>query len=107
MDSTLEIDGIWVGGRPSNPANSRSGSGTKKQPRVALVQRDAEGRRKTQYFETGGHRAIYHDGWVAASFHGVPWELAGSVGLGIASIGFRSIYPMPRAQFITPLMIVM
>jgi arylsulfatase len=41
---------------------------------------DAEGRRKTQYFETGGHRAIYHDGWVAASFHGVPWELAGSVG---------------------------
>jgi arylsulfatase len=41
---------------------------------------NAEGRRKTQYFETGGHRAIYHDGWVAASFHGVPWELAGSVG---------------------------
>jgi arylsulfatase len=41
---------------------------------------NAEGRRKTQYFETGGHRAIYHDGWVAASFHGVPWELAGSIG---------------------------
>ena len=36
--------------------------------------------RNTQYFETGGHRAIYHDGWVAASFHGVPWELTGSVG---------------------------
>ncbi|MEH0158435.1 arylsulfatase [Limibacter armeniacum] len=36
--------------------------------------------RTTQYFETGGHRAIYHDGWVAASFHGVPWELSGSVG---------------------------
>lgn len=41
---------------------------------------DAEGRRKTQYFETGGHRAIYHDGWVATAFHGVPWELAGSAG---------------------------
>jgi arylsulfatase len=41
---------------------------------------NAEDRRKTQYFETGGHRAIYHDGWVAASFHGVPWELAGSIG---------------------------
>lgn len=40
----------------------------------------AEGARHTQYFETGGHRAIYHDGWVAASFHGVPWELTGSVG---------------------------
>lgn len=40
----------------------------------------AEGRRKTQYFETGGHRAIYHDGWVAAAFQGVPWELTGSKG---------------------------
>jgi len=36
--------------------------------------------RHTQYFETGGHRAIYHDGWVAASFHGAPWVLTGSVG---------------------------
>ncbi|MFG6166340.1 arylsulfatase, partial [Vibrio parahaemolyticus] len=33
-----------------------------------------------QYFETGGHRAIYKDGWVAASFHGVPWQLSGSKG---------------------------
>lgn len=41
---------------------------------------NAPGTRVTQYFETGGHRAIYHDGWVAASFHGVPWELTGSVG---------------------------
>jgi len=36
--------------------------------------------RTTQYFETGGHRAIYHNGWVAASFHGVPWALTGSIG---------------------------
>jgi arylsulfatase len=41
---------------------------------------DAQGRRKTQYFETGGHRAIYHDGWVATAFQGVPWELSGSKG---------------------------
>lgn len=41
---------------------------------------DAADTRTTQYFETGGHRAIYHDGWVAASFHGVPWQLSGSVG---------------------------
>jgi len=40
----------------------------------------ASGTRHTQYFETGGHRAIYDNGWVAASFHGVPWELTGSVG---------------------------
>ena len=30
----------------------------------------APGTRHTQYFETGGHRALYHDGWVVASFHG-------------------------------------
>ncbi|MDX8340447.1 arylsulfatase [Draconibacterium sp. IB214405] len=42
--------------------------------------KDAESTRKTQYFETGGHRAIYNEGWVAASFHGVPWELQGSIG---------------------------
>lgn len=41
---------------------------------------DAPGIRETQYFETGGHRAIYHDGWVAASFHGAPWILQGSIG---------------------------
>ncbi|MCC9606185.1 sulfatase-like hydrolase/transferase [Blastopirellula sp. JC732] len=41
---------------------------------------NAEGRRETQYFETGGHRAIYHKGWVAAAFQGVPWELTGSKG---------------------------
>ncbi|NIY96779.1 arylsulfatase [Salipiger sp. HF18] len=41
---------------------------------------EAPGTRHTQYFETGGHRALYHDGWVAASFHGAPWELTGSVG---------------------------
>lgn len=42
--------------------------------------KNAEGQRDTQYFETGGHRAIYHKGWVASSFHGVPWKLTGSMG---------------------------
>ncbi len=28
--------------------------------------------RRTQYFEILGNRAIYHDGWVAACFHGRP-----------------------------------
>lgn len=40
----------------------------------------ARGTRTTQYFEVGGHRAVYHDGWVAASLHGVPWKLSGSLG---------------------------
>ena len=39
----------------------------------------AEGRRKTQYFEMFGNRAIYHDGWVAACRHGkLPWQTSGS-----------------------------
>lgn len=46
----------------------------------AFENADADGKRTKQYFETGGHRAIYEDGWVATSFHGVPWELTGSVG---------------------------
>lgn len=40
----------------------------------------APGKRTVQYFEIGGHRGIYKDGWYAASFHGVPWLLTGSVG---------------------------
>ena len=39
----------------------------------------AEGRHRVQYFEMFGNRAIYSDGWVAASRHGrLPWESSGS-----------------------------
>lgn len=32
-------------------------------------------RHKTQYFEVFGHRAIYHDGWMASAFHTrLPWK---------------------------------
>ncbi len=34
----------------------------------------AAGRHKTQYFEIFANRAIYHDGWVAATIHKAPWE---------------------------------
>jgi arylsulfatase A-like enzyme len=37
----------------------------------------AADKRTTQYFELAGNRAIYHDGWVAATRFGVPWETAG------------------------------
>ena len=40
----------------------------------------AKGRRTTQYFEMLTNRAIYQDGWVAASRFGVPWQTAGRVG---------------------------
>jgi arylsulfatase A-like enzyme len=34
---------------------------------------NAKDRRTTQYFEMFGNRAIYHDGWVAATRHSIPW----------------------------------
>ncbi len=34
----------------------------------------------TQYFEIMGNRAIYHDGWLAAARHGLPWVLLGRKG---------------------------
>jgi arylsulfatase A-like enzyme len=36
----------------------------------------AADRHRTQYFEIAGNRAIYSDGWVAATVHKAPWELA-------------------------------
>ena len=33
--------------------------------------------RTTQYFEMMGNRAIYKDGWFAATRHGIPWMTAG------------------------------
>jgi arylsulfatase len=45
-----------------------------------LSEKDAPGRRITQYFEMFGNRALYHDGWVAGCLHGkAPWITAGSV----------------------------
>ncbi len=37
---------------------------------------NAEDRRKTQYFEMFGNRAIYHEGWVACTRHSIPWLLS-------------------------------
>ena len=37
---------------------------------------DAPDRHTTQYFEMFGNRAIYHDGWVAATKHRTPWANA-------------------------------
>ena len=34
----------------------------------------AKDRRRTQYFEIFGNRAIYHDGWLAGTVHKAPWE---------------------------------
>jgi arylsulfatase len=34
-------------------------------------------RRTEQYFELMGNRAMYKDGWMAATRHGIPWKTAG------------------------------
>ena len=37
----------------------------------------AKSQRMTQYFEMATNRAIYHDGWVACSRYGLPWQTVG------------------------------
>jgi arylsulfatase A-like enzyme len=39
---------------------------------------DVPGRRRTQYFEMFINRALYHDGWWAASRVNIPWEGSGA-----------------------------
>lgn len=36
---------------------------------------DADDQRTTQYFEMVGNRGIYHNGWMAVTRHGTPWEM--------------------------------
>ena len=40
----------------------------------------AADRHTSQYFEIMGNRAFYHDGWLAAARHGIPWILLGKKG---------------------------
>lgn len=54
-------------------------NGTKQHPidGVSMVysfdEPQAKERHTTQYFEMFGNRAIYHNGWVAATRHSIPW----------------------------------
>lgn len=43
---------------------------------------DAPSRQKTQYFEVGGNRAIYHEDWIAAAKRATQWEAASGKPLG-------------------------
>ena len=40
----------------------------------AFEEARAPDRHTTQYFEIGGNRTIYHDGWLAGTVHKAPWE---------------------------------
>ncbi len=60
-----------VNGVPQMPLDGVSMAYTFDEP-------DAADKRSTQYFEMFGHRALYHDGWYAVSFHGrLPWDALG------------------------------
>jgi arylsulfatase A-like enzyme len=60
-----------VGGVPQKPIEGVSLAYT-------FADKAAESRRRTQYFEMFGNRALYHDGWVAGCLHGrLPWQTAG------------------------------
>jgi arylsulfatase len=57
---------VMVDGTPQRPMDGISLAYTFDSP-------NARSRRTTQYFEMFGNRAIYHDGWVAATRHSIPW----------------------------------
>ncbi|MFJ5714061.1 sulfatase-like hydrolase/transferase [Neobacillus sp. NPDC093127] len=70
MDAPLAYEGV-----PQMPMHGVSMKDTFTEPH-------APSKHKTQYFEMVGHRAIWHDGWVAVTYHetGIPfnedeWEL--------------------------------
>jgi arylsulfatase len=43
--------------------------------RYSFDEPHAADRRRTQYFEMCGNRGIYHQGWMAVTRHGIPWEM--------------------------------
>ncbi|SAL02867.1 arylsulfatase [Caballeronia calidae] len=50
----------------------------------SFKERDAASKRRTQYFELLGNRAIYHEGWVAGARHRgrLPWQIGGGGATG-------------------------
>jgi arylsulfatase len=75
VPTILDVAGIpeprEVNGVPQKPIEGLSMAYT-------FADKDAPGRRITQYFEMFGNRALYHDGWVAGCLHGrLPWLTAG------------------------------
>lgn len=42
---------------------------------ATLADAQAPDLHRTQYFEMCGNRGIYHEGWMAVTRHGIPWEM--------------------------------
>jgi arylsulfatase A-like enzyme len=77
VPTVLECAGIphpmSVGGVTQQPIEGTSMAYTLDAPQ-------APDRRQTQYFEMCGNRGIYHEGWMAVTRHGVPWEMVPTAG---------------------------
>ena len=58
----------------------------------------AADRRTTQYFEMFGNRAIYHDGWVAATRHSIPWLMACRCRRSRTTCGSCTTWPRTSAR---------
>jgi arylsulfatase A-like enzyme len=72
LPTVLECAGVTtpttVGGVAQKPVEGVSMGYT-------LASPGAADRRRTQYFEMCGNRGIYHEGWMAVTRHGTPWEM--------------------------------
>ena len=71
VPTIYEVVGITppsvVNGIPAGPVRRH-------EPRLHVRRRQGPGRKRTQYFEIMGSRAIYHDGWMASAFGPrTPW----------------------------------
>jgi arylsulfatase A-like enzyme len=77
LPTVLECAGIpeptSVGGVTQQPVEGIS-------MRYSFGDPAAPDRRRTQYFEMCGNRGIYHEGWMAVSRHGTPWEMIPTAG---------------------------
>jgi arylsulfatase len=77
LPTILDCAGIpqptLVEGVPQQPIEGTS-------MRYTLEEPGAPDRRRTQYFEMCGNRGIYHEGWMAVTRHGIPWEMIPEVG---------------------------
>ncbi|WNZ11704.1 arylsulfatase [Streptomyces sp. 11x1] len=63
IPAPFSVDGV-----PQQPIEGTSMQRT-------LADPEAPEHRRTQYFEMCGNRGIYHDGWMAVTRHGIPWEM--------------------------------
>ncbi|MFC7407045.1 sulfatase-like hydrolase/transferase [Georgenia alba] len=77
LPTVLDVAGLpepeTVGGVRQQPVEGVS-------MRYSFDDAAAPDRRRTQYFEMVGNRAIYHEGWTAGARHSVPWRMVGGHG---------------------------